>query len=67
MKTNQGPRDANQNAFRVVQEAIGESPKTVPTDKSPAAVERGKARADKLTPERRSEIARVAAQKRWAH
>lgn len=42
-------------------------------DKHPAAValgrlgglKGGKARAEKLTPERRSEIARLAAHKRW--
>ena len=58
----------NQIAARVVAEAIGERPK------NEAAVslgrlgglKGGKARAEKLTPEQRSEIARKAARKRWA-
>ncbi len=51
-------------AFRVVQEATGQS-----TQQSEAGrlggLKGGKARAAKLTPERRREIARNAAQKRW--
>jgi hypothetical protein len=67
------------NAFRVVQEATGQEkePEQVkPTNdgKNPAAValgrlgglKGGKARANKLTPEQRKEIAKKAAQKRWA-
>lgn len=42
-------------------------PVTVPHDKSEAAVNRGKARAEKMSAEERSRIARVAAEKRWAH
>ncbi|MCP3682941.1 MAG: histone H1 [bacterium] len=67
------------NAFRVVQEATEEKepeieePKTS-EEKNPHAValgrlggkKGGKARAAKLTPEHRSEIARKAAQKRWS-
>lgn len=67
MAKHQGQADANQNAFRVMQEALGEAPKTVPHDKSSAAVERGKARAEKLSPAERSSIASAAAKKRWAH
>jgi hypothetical protein len=65
-------------AFRVVQEATEqeniEEEKPLNTDgKNPAAValgrlgglKGGKARADKLTPEQRQEIARKAAQARW--
>jgi hypothetical protein len=65
-------------AFRVVQEATEqeniEEEKPLNTDgKNPAAValgrlgglKGGKARADKLTPEQRKEIARKAAQARW--
>ena len=63
----QGPEDLNETAFRVFRQSIGEEPKTVPTDKSPAAVERGKARANKLSASQRSEIAKKAAQKRWSH
>lgn len=66
------------NAFRVVQEATGQdkehkSNKPTTDGKNPAAValgrlgglKGGKARAKKLTPEQRQEIARKAAQKRW--
>lgn len=69
----QGPEDFAENAYRVFQEAIGEAPKKEPV-KNAAAVELGrlgglkggKARAAKLTPEQRSEIARNAVKKRWA-
>ena len=64
------------NAFRVVQEATKEPElETEPKieGKNPHAValgrlgglKGGKARASKLTPEQRKEIARKAAQKRW--
>ena len=74
-KRGQGPEDINQIAFRVVQQATGEMPKEEPVDstKNPAAVtlgrlgglKGGKARADKLTPAKRKEIARKAAEARW--
>ena len=62
----------NEIAFRVTQEAIGENEPEV-SGKNPAAValgrlgglKGGKARAERLTPEQRSEIARIAAQVRW--
>ena len=71
--------DANETAFRVLQQATGEQPRTPPpserTDeqKNPEAVKRGRkggkkggmARSDSLTPEQRSEIAHKAATKRW--
>ena len=71
--------DANETAFRVLQEAVGERSKTVPpgkrsdTDKSPEAVKRGrkggtkggKARAESLSDRRKSEIASQAAIRRW--
>lgn len=71
--------DANQSAFRTLQEATGEKPKTDPKakpdlkGKNPAAVELGRlgglkggvARAKKLSSEQRSRIARKAAKKRW--
>jgi hypothetical protein len=61
--------DFAQNALRVVEETIGES-----LGKDAAAVslgrrgglKGGKARAAKLTPERRKQIASEAAKKRWA-
>lgn len=60
-----------QNAFRVVQEATGQAPKTSDpgAGKLPAAVERGQkggpARASKLPPSARAAIAKKAAA-RWA-
>jgi hypothetical protein len=67
------------NAFRVVQEATGQTPdpqepKSIsPEDKHAAAValgrlgglKGGKARTEKLSPERRKEIAQRAASARW--
>jgi hypothetical protein len=68
------PRPRNLNALAAVSEATDESPEPEPEDgKDPAAVslgrrgglKGGKARAEKLTPEQRSEIARKAAAARW--
>ncbi|MGD2110509.1 MAG: hypothetical protein PVI86_14100 [Phycisphaerae bacterium] len=61
------PRDINELAKSVVDDATDSKPK------DPAAValgrkggkKGGKARAEKLTPERRREIAQKAAQARW--
>ena len=67
-------RDVNVLAARIVEESTGEpTPKPEDSEKNPAAValgrlggkKGGKARADSLTPERRKEIARKAAQARW--
>ena len=67
-------QDINVLASRIVEEATGESPpKPEDSNKNPAAValgrlgglKGGKARAKKLTPEQRKEIARKAAQARW--
>jgi hypothetical protein len=70
------PRDLNQLAARLVDEATGNAPATPDPDegKDPAAValgrkgglKGGRARAERLTPEQRSESARKAAQARWA-
>ena len=71
--------DVAEVAFRVMQEAIGEMPKTLPPtereqeDRHPEAVKRGrqggrvggKVRGAKLSRERRSGIAKNAAIKRW--
>jgi len=72
--------DVAQNALRVVEQAIGEplkSKRTIvqfpPHKKNPAAVALGKlggmkggrARAAKLTPQERTEIAQRAAKARW--
>ena len=69
------PRDVNSLAASIVRDATDED-KTEPADdgKDPAAVALGRkgglkggaARAAKLTPEQRSEIARRAAQRRWS-
>ena len=75
MKTKR-PRDINQIAKLIVDQATDEE-KTETVEepiKNPAAVELGrlgglkggKARAEKLTEEQRKEIAKKAAQARWA-
>lgn len=65
------PADVIGNAVRVMRIATGEEEDTIVDDgKDPAAKELGakggKKRAENMTPERRAEIARRAAQKRWA-
>ncbi len=69
------PRDTNQLAKFIADLATGDvAPESVADNgKNPAAValgrlggmKGGKARADKLSPEKRKEIATQAAQKRW--
>ncbi len=62
-------------AFRVVQDATGEAEHEAPKEKvfdakalgHKGGLKGGKARAANLTPEQRSEIARKAAQARWAN
>ncbi len=69
----QGKPDPNVHAFNIVQMAIGEVEAPKPPEKNQAAVTLGRlgglkggvARAAKLTPERRAEIAKAAAAKRW--
>lgn len=71
----QGPKDANETAFRILREATGEIPKSDAPDpaKNQAAVELGRlgglkggrARAAKLSAEERSAIAKRAAERRW--
>jgi len=68
-KTNKR-RDFTQVAFNVVQQATGEAaPEPELTgkkaDSSKGGKKGGKARAEKLTPEERSEIAKKAAKARW--
>lgn len=73
-KRSSKPRDLNAMAARIVEQATDESPPTEP-DKDPAAVELGRrggrkggrARAERMTPEQRSESARRAANARWAN
>lgn len=67
------PRDLNQLAASIVADATGQAIDDDQPVKNPAAVELGrlgglkggKARAEKLSPERRSEIAKKAAAARW--
>lgn len=69
--------DPNQLAKAIVDEATGEAVpgRELPPEKNQAAVELGKlggkkggaARAARLSPEQRVEIARRAAQARWKH
>ena len=69
------PRDANQLAKSIVDLATGDSEEVDPhAGKDPAAIslgrkgglKGGKARAAKLTPEERREIAKKAAKARWS-
>ena len=65
-------RDFSQIAFDTVQQATGEAapPPDLTgkkVDSRKGGLKGGKARADKLTPEERSEIAKKAAAKRWGH
>jgi hypothetical protein len=69
--------DVAETAFRVMQEATGQRPKTLPpserTEKNREAAERGRkggqkggrARAAKLTADQREAIAQIAAEARW--
>lgn len=67
------PRDANQLAKSIVDLVTGNTAEAVDDGKDPAAVslgrrgglKGGKARADKLDQEQRTEIARKAARARW--
>ena len=72
------PRDPNQRAKSIVDMVTGEGDSNedaTQPEKNQAAValgrlgglKGGKARAAKLTPEQRSEIARKAAEKRWGN
>jgi hypothetical protein len=69
-----GKPDVNQMAANLIDAISGDLPEEQPDkDKNPAAValgklgglKGGKARAAKLSPKRRKEIARKAAQSRW--
>jgi hypothetical protein len=67
------PRDPNQLAKLIVDLASGEKTEAKPEPATPAqefarsgGLAGGKARANALTPERRREIARKAAAKRWS-
>lgn len=68
------PADLNRLAASIVEDATGEDKAVLDDGKDPAAVslgrrgglKGGKARAEKLTPEQRSEIAKKAAAARWS-
>ncbi|MXO71765.1 hypothetical protein [Alteraurantiacibacter buctensis] len=64
------PRDPNQLAKLIVDIATGDEPDTAGQPKDAAAQAMGKkggqARAATMSPERRAEIARKAAAKRWS-
>jgi hypothetical protein len=70
------PRDANQLAWQIVQEATGHAPaeKAAPDTRNPAAValsqlgasKGGHARAAALSPAKRKAIAKKAVAARWA-
>ena len=73
--SNKKSRDINVLASQIVEEATGEATsKPEDTTKNPAAValgrlgglKGGKARAKKLSPERRRDIAEKAAKARWS-
>lgn len=69
----QGPEDVNEIAYRVFQDATEEEESASQSEKNPAAVALGRlggkvggrARAERLSATRRSEIARQAALARW--
>ena len=74
MTTRNKKLDLNQLATRIIGEATGEiEPQPELSDKEKAAIESGrlgglkggKVRAEKLTPEQRTEIAKKAAEARW--
>ena len=77
MEKKKRPTDISQLAYQIVQEAtqeVKEESTPIPAkEKNPAAValgrlgglKGGKARAERLSPKKRKEIARKAAKKRW--
>jgi hypothetical protein len=75
-RSSKRPRDPNALAKQLVDEATGDAPKFDPdAGKDPAAValgrkgglKGGRVRAERMTPEQRSEAARKAAQARWSN
>jgi hypothetical protein len=68
-KQSKKPADLNRLAAAIVGEATEETPQESESRQARAGraggIKGGKARADRLSPERRSEIARAAAQARW--
>ena len=73
MKTPKRPRDPNQLAKLMVDIATGPAQDMIDSDANPMAVlgragglRGGRARAERLSPELRAEIAKKAAAKRWS-
>lgn len=76
-RSNKRPRDPNQLAYQIMLESTGQvapfNPNAADSHKNPAAVALGRlgglkggaARAAKLTPRKRSQIAAKAAKARW--
>ena len=74
-KRKKRPRDTNQLAWQIVQEATGQTPEPPikPDTRNPAAValsklgasKGGKARAERLSARKRKQIAKKAATARW--
>lgn len=65
------PADVIGNAVRIMQIATGEVEDTTPDDGKDKAAQAlgakgGRKRAESMSPERRAEIAKAAAAKRWA-
>ncbi len=80
MKKKKPSTDVNETAFQVLQAITGEPTEETPTKKKPTEPEKnpaavalgrlgglkgGKARAEKLSTKKRSEIAKKAAKARW--
>ena len=73
-KRKKRPRDTNQLAWQIVQEATGQAPPEPADKRNPAAValsklgasKGGKARAKMLSGRKRKQIAKKAAEARWA-
>lgn len=79
-KSKQLPADPNQRAFSIAEQATDEDPTPDPTESLSKAqiselmkamgrkggLKGGHARAQKLTPKKRTQIAKAAAKKRWA-
>jgi hypothetical protein len=64
------PADVVANAVKVMRIATGEETEDLPDDSKSAAAKElgakgGRKRAESMTPERRAEIARKAAESRW--
>ncbi|HEX9966397.1 MAG TPA: hypothetical protein VGB06_00475 [Solirubrobacterales bacterium] len=64
-KRSKKPADLNRLAAAIVDEAVDETPQEPESRQVEAGRKGGKARAERLGPEQRSEIARKAALARW--